>query len=78
MSKMTHVKSIDAFSELSDKTLERLTEIAIPQGYKKGETLFWEKDQVDAVYAVVTGKVAILRYSGNGQKRIFSYWIMVL
>jgi len=71
MSKMTHIKKIDAFSELSDKTLERLAEIAIPQGYKKGETLFWEKDQVDAVYAVVTGKVAILRYSGNGQKRIF-------
>jgi len=65
------IMDIEAFGLLSTKTIERLSGIATSVTLKKGETLFWEKEQVDAVYAVIGGKVAILRYSGNGQKRIF-------
>ncbi len=69
--KTTDIQKIDAFSELSSETVKRICEIAVNVKLKKGETLFWEKDQVDAVYALVSGKVAMLRYSGSGQKRIF-------
>ncbi len=71
MTSVDIIKKIEAFSTLSDETIDKLAEIAMPMAIKKGETLFWEKDQVDAVYAVTSGKFAILRYSGTGQKRIF-------
>jgi len=65
------IRKVDAFSDLEEKTISRISEIAEEVNLKKGETLFWEKDQVDAVYALVSGKAAMLRYSGSGQKRIF-------
>ena len=65
------IKKIKAFSGLSENTISKLAAIAVDVKLKKGETLFWEKDQVDAVYALVSGKTAMLRYSGSGQKRIF-------
>jgi len=65
------IRKIEAFTDLSDDTLKRIASIASTEKLKKGETLFWEKDQVDAVYALVSGKTAMLRYSGTGQKRIF-------
>lgn len=65
------VKTIDAFAGLDESTIGKMTGIASIVQLKKGETLFWEKDQIDAVYAVLTGKVALLRFSGSGQKRIF-------
>lgn len=71
MTSIETIKQIEAFATLSEDTISKLADIAMPMSVKKGETLFWEKDQVDAVYAVTSGKFAILRYSGTGQKRIF-------
>jgi len=71
MTILNNIRTIEAFMTLAPDTIEKLAVIATTVTLKKGETLFWEKDQVDAVYAVFSGKVAILRYSGNGQKRIF-------
>lgn len=71
MSSLSDIQKIDAFAELSEETLKRIASIASLVKLKKGESLFWEKDQVDAVYALVSGKTAMLRYSGTGQKRIF-------
>lgn len=71
MTSIEKINKIEAFMGLSEETIKQLSEIARPIILKKGETLFWEKEQVDAVYAVTSGKFAILRYSGNGQKRIF-------
>lgn len=65
------IRKIDAFADLSEATISKIAEIAVEVKLKKGESLFWEKDQVDAVYALVSGKTAMLRYSGSGQKRIF-------
>ncbi len=65
------IRKIEAFEMLSEDTIERISKIADDVDLKKGETLFWEKDQIDAVYAIVEGKAAMLRYSGAGQKRIF-------
>jgi len=69
--KSTDVSAVHAFADLSEETINKISSIAKEVNIKKGDTLFWEKDQVDAVYAVVQGKVAMLRYSGSGQKRIF-------
>lgn len=65
------IRKIDAFADLSEATISKIAAIAVEVKLKKGESLFWEKDQVDAVYALVSGKTAMLRYSGSGQKRIF-------
>lgn len=65
------IRKVQAFSSLSDETISKISKIAVDVTLKKGETLFWEKDQVDAVYALISGKTAMLRYSGSGQKRIF-------
>lgn len=71
MTLIENILKIEAFTDLADETIKQLADIASAMPLKKAETLFWEKDQVDAIYAVIKGKIAILRYSGNGQKRIF-------
>ncbi len=71
MTEINQIEEIEAFHDLSESTKASIADIAVEIQLKKGETLFWEKDQVDAVYALAMGKVALLRYSGSGQKRIF-------
>lgn len=71
MTDLNQIDKVEAFHDLAKSTKEKIALVAVEVELKKGETLFWEKDQVDAVYALVDGKAALLRYSGSGQKRIF-------
>ncbi|GKT16582.1 hypothetical protein ADUPG1_004142, partial [Aduncisulcus paluster] len=43
------IRKIQPFADLSERTVERIAGIASLVELKKGETLFWEKDQVNAV-----------------------------
>ncbi|WP_252187478.1 Crp/Fnr family transcriptional regulator [Anaeromonas gelatinilytica] len=62
---------IKAFKNLEKDTQQKILSICESHVYKKGQILFLEKDQVNVFYAILSGKVAMSRYSGWGQKRIF-------
>lgn len=65
------INSIDAFRELSDSTKEKLLKIFRVKTLKKGDILFSNSDVIDSLYAIAEGKVQLLRYCSNGQKRVF-------
>ena len=66
-----HIKGIEAFKDLKETTLLALLKIANLKKLNKNEVLFRNKDQIGYVYAVIYGKMALLRYCANGQKRVF-------
>lgn len=68
---LEHIKSIEAFTALNEVTLLELLKIANLKKLKKNEVLYRNKDQIGYVYAVIYGKMALLRYCANGQKRVF-------
>lgn len=65
------INSIDAFRDLSVSTKQRLLKIFRVKTLKKGEILFSNSDIIDSLYAITEGKVQLLRYCSNGQKRVF-------
>lgn len=69
--KIDELKKIKAFGELGHETIGNLFKCVVVKQYKKSEVIFFEKDQIDKMYAVVRGKVEMSRYSGSGQKRLF-------
>jgi len=65
-----NVEDIDIFKGLKAKTLEGLQKKARVAEYKKGDYLFFNKDKIDEVYFIVSGKVTLYRYTQKCQKRI--------
>lgn len=58
------------FQNLSAEQLEALANIAIPQHYKKGETLFLEGDAGTGFFVVKTGRVKVFKLAPGGKEQI--------
>lgn len=58
------------FQNLSPEQLEALANIAIPQHYKKGETLFLEGDPGTGFFVVKTGRVKVFKLAPGGKEQI--------
>lgn len=65
------INRIDAFRDLSESTKQKLVKIFRVKTLKKGDILFSNSDVIDSLYAIADGKVQLLRYCSNGQKRVF-------
>ncbi|WP_250859637.1 Crp/Fnr family transcriptional regulator [Oceanirhabdus seepicola] len=65
------IQSIKAFNGITEKSKKAILKIAKARLYERDKTLFFEKDQINKFYAILSGKVSMARYSGWGQKRIF-------
>lgn len=65
-----YLKNIPAFSDLNKETLKKLQKSGELFEIKKGNMLFFEKDVVNKIYIVLTGKISIFRYSQNAQRRV--------
>lgn len=65
------IKAIEVFQSLQSETLQALINICSIKHLKKDQVLFANNDIIDALYAVVDGKMQLLRYCSNGQKRVF-------
>ncbi|MCM1990581.1 Crp/Fnr family transcriptional regulator [Oceanirhabdus seepicola] len=65
------MQSIKAFNGITEKSKKAILKIAKARLYERDKTLFFEKDQINKFYAILSGKVSMARYSGWGQKRIF-------
>lgn len=62
--------NLPIFQNVSDSTLNLLEEKAFKIKVDKGKKLFCEKDKVNKIYIVLSGKVTIYKISEGGQKRI--------
>ena len=62
--------SIPIFQDLKQETLELLKEAAYKIELKKGEKIFLERDKVDTIYVVLTGKATMYRMNEEGQKKV--------
>ena len=58
------------FDTVNNSTLDLLKSKAFKLKLNKGEMLFYEKQQVDKIYLILSGKVTMYRCSEEGQKRV--------
>ncbi|WBW96110.1 Crp/Fnr family transcriptional regulator [Oceanirhabdus sp. W0125-5] len=65
------IENIRAFRGITEESKNEILNIAKARLFERDETLFFEKDQINKFYGILSGKVSLARYSGWGQKRIF-------
>ncbi|MBD2493392.1 Crp/Fnr family transcriptional regulator [Nostoc sp. FACHB-280] len=58
------------FQNILDEQLQALANIAIPQTYKKGETLFWEGDEGTGFFIVKSGRIKVFKQANAGKEQI--------
>jgi CRP-like cAMP-binding protein len=63
-------KQVSLFKNINEATLKLLKTKSFKIKINKGEKLFLEKDKVDKIYMVLSGKVTMYRISEDGQKRV--------
>ncbi len=68
--KLEELLSIPIFNGLKQETLQLLTGVSYKLELKKGERLFSERDNVDTIYFVLTGKVNMYKINEEGQKKV--------
>lgn len=64
------IEELLIFKELNLETIELLEKNLKIKKYKKGEFIFFEKDQVEKIYIIVSGKVSIHKYTQKAHKKI--------
>jgi CRP-like cAMP-binding protein len=72
MTKITlkDLKKINVFKDCDENTVDKLLRNANIIKLKKGNTLFREKEEISNIYAVLSGKMTMFRYTEEGQKRV--------
>lgn len=72
MSKVTYedLEHLQVFNDLEHSTREELLLKSCKIKLNKGHVLFVERDEVDKIYIVSSGKVTMFRNSEEGQKRV--------
>ena len=58
------------FSGLSQSQLKELKKIAVDRSFNKGEVIFFEGDDGDGFYVVVSGLVKVFKISSEGKEHI--------
>lgn len=62
--------TLGIFDSVSNESLERLVSIGEKRRYKKGEHIFRDKEKVDNIYIILTGKVSLYKLNESAQKKI--------
>jgi len=65
------LQSTSIFQNIIDEQLQALANIAIPQTYKKGVTLFWEGDEGTGFFIIKSGRIKIFKVANGGKEQIF-------
>lgn len=66
------IKSIPLFSELSDKELEKVNQVASRQRYHKDNLILIEEEVGSTMFIILEGRVKISRISDDGREVILS------
>lgn len=64
------IDQLSIFKDLNPETIDSLKKRLKIKEYKKGEFIFFEKDQVEKIYIIVSGRVSIHKYTQKAQKKI--------
>lgn len=64
------LSSVDLFSEFGDDRLESLANDARLMKLSRGDVLFSEHDEPDALYVTVTGRIAMVNRSVDGRESV--------
>lgn len=70
MQRMEFLSKIPIFNGLSDNQLELLANSIREKSYKEGQFIVKDKDIVDALCLLTSGKVKLTKYSQNGKEQI--------
>ncbi len=61
---------VSLFSHVSKSTIYKLNEVCFLKELKKGEHLFRDKEIINSIYIVKSGKVALYKQSESAQKKV--------
>lgn len=64
------LQTTSIFQDLTDDQLHALANIAIPQIYKRGETLFLEGDEGTGFFIVKVGRIKVFKVGNGGKEQI--------
>lgn len=64
------LKKLPLFNNINPVSFERLSNIGYIKSLKKDQYLFRDKDDVERIYIVINGKVALYKLSESAQKKV--------
>ncbi len=64
------LRGLSLFSQVNKNTIFKLNEICIVKELEKGEHLFRDKEVINSIYIVRSGKVALYKQSESSQKKV--------
>lgn len=64
------LRRVDIFKGLSENTLVKLSKYSELKEYKKGEHVFQDKEFVNRIYIIYSGKVSLYKMNESAQKKI--------
>ncbi|GAA0068777.1 Crp/Fnr family transcriptional regulator [Clostridium sardiniense] len=67
---LNELKQCKTFQSISDKTLEKLCLIGEKTVFKKGQHIFRDKDFIDSIYVVYSGKVSLYKLNEAAHKKV--------
>ena len=67
---VNELKKLEAFSNISSETIEKILNKSDVKNYKAGEILFKDKEEVSTIYFVIKGIVSLYKINECGQKKV--------
>ncbi len=64
------LRAVDLFSEFEDERLESLADAAHVRRLSRGDVLFSEHDEPDALYVTLSGRIAMVNRSVDGRESV--------
>lgn len=64
------LSKIEVFSNISKESLTLLSQYSMIKKYSAGSHIFYDKDDVDTLYIVISGVVSLYKINEKGQKRV--------
>ena len=58
---------LEVFSELEERELREVAQLAVPRSYERGEVIFREGDTGDTCYVIRSGSVSVMREHQDGR-----------
>jgi CRP/FNR family cyclic AMP-dependent transcriptional regulator len=58
---------VEVFSELEQRELREVAQVAVPRSYERGEVIFREGDSGDTCYVIKSGSVSVMREHQDGR-----------
>jgi CRP/FNR family transcriptional regulator, cyclic AMP receptor protein len=58
---------VEVFSNLDEREINEVAQVAVPRSYERGEVIFREGDNGDTCYVIRTGSVSVMREHQDGR-----------